>query len=84
MLFDRLLDDKSAMALARHCAFPAVALELGPAGLSQVLRENMVRSQPRTVDKVLAWASQAATDSIRDGVLHHAIWTDLDELCQHF
>ena len=43
----------------------------------------MVRYQPRTVDKVLAWASQAACDSISNGPLHHAIWTDLEELYQH-
>jgi hypothetical protein len=36
------------------------------------------------VDKVLAWASQAAGDSICNGPLHHAIWTDLEELYQHF
>ncbi|MCH7685633.1 MAG: transposase [Planctomycetes bacterium] len=84
MLFDHLLDNKSAMALARRCATPAVVLELGQAGLSQHLRENMVRSQSRTIDKVLAWASQAASDSIQYGSLHHAIWTDLEELYQHF
>ncbi len=84
-LFDHLLDNKSAMAIARRCASPAVALELGHAGLSQHLRETMVRSQPRTIDKVLAWASQAASsDTIRDGALHHAIWTDLEELYQRF
>jgi len=83
-LFDQLLDNKSAMAIARRCASPAVALELGRAGLSQHLRENMVRSQPRTIDKVLAWASQPDCDSIQDGTLHHALWTDLEELYQHF
>jgi len=44
----------------------------------------MVRSQPRTIDKVLAWAAQAAGDTIADGALHHAIWTDLEELYQRF
>jgi hypothetical protein len=44
----------------------------------------MVRCQLRTVDKVLAWAQQAASDIIQDGPLHHAIWTDLEELYQHF
>jgi transposase len=72
------------MAIARRCASPAEALELGQAGLRQHLRENIVRSQPRTIGKVLAWASQAAFDSIQDGTLHHAIRTDLEELYQHF
>ena len=82
-LFDHLLDNKSAMAIARRCDSPATVIDLGQAGLSQHLRENQVRHQSRTIDKVLAWASQAAGDSI-DGALHHAIWTDLDELYQHF
>jgi transposase len=83
-LFDHLLDNKSAMAIARRCASPAVVLELGHAGLTEHLRETMVRMQPRTIDKVLAWASQAASDSIQNGSLHHAIWTDLEELYQQF
>ena len=32
---------------------------------------------------MLASASQAAGDSIQDGPLHHAIWTDLEGLFQH-
>jgi hypothetical protein len=36
------------------------------------------------VDKVLAWAAQAADDNVQDGPLHHAIWTDLEELYQHY
>ena len=83
-LFDHLFGHKSAMAIARRCASPAVALELGQAGLRQHLRENKVRHQLRTIDKVLAWASQAASDSVEDGPLHHAIWTDLEELYQNF
>jgi transposase len=33
---------------------------------------------------VLSWAAQAVHDQIQDGALHHAIWTDLHELYQHF
>jgi transposase len=84
MLFDHLLDNKSAMAIARRCASPAAALELGQAGLSQHLRKEKVRFQQRTVVKVLAWAAQATNDTIQNGSLHHAIWTDLEELYQHF
>lgn len=83
-LFDHLLDHRSAMAIARRCESPARVRELGHAGLTRYLREQMVRCQPRTVEKVLAWAAQAADDSIRDGRLHHALWTDLEELYQHF
>ena len=83
-LFDHLLKHKSAIAIARRCDSPAKAIELGHAGLSQHLREKKIRHQPRTIDKVLAWAAQAVDDSAQDGPLHHAIWTDLEELYQHF
>jgi transposase len=83
-LFDHLLDNKSAMAIARECGSPSQALELGRPGLTRQLRDSMQRAQPRTVEKILAWASQAATEGIRDGRLHHAIWTDLEDLYQHF
>ena len=83
-LFDHLLLNKSALALARRCESPAKLIELGPAGLSRHLRDNDVRHQLRTIDKVLTWASQAANDPIQDGPLHHAIWTELEELYQHF
>jgi hypothetical protein len=33
---------------------------------------------------VLTWASQVADQPIRDATLHHAIWTDLEELYRHF
>ena len=52
--------------------------------MSQHLRENKIRHQLRTIDKILAWASQVAGDSVQDGPLHHAIWTDLEELYQQF
>ena len=83
-LFDHLFGHQSAMAIARRCESPAVVLQLGYAGLSQHLRENKLRHQSRTLDKILAWASQAATDDIKDGALHHAIWTDLYELHLQF
>ena len=83
-LFDHLLDHRSAMAIARRCDSPAKVIEFGHARLSQHLREKKIRNQPRTIDKILAWASQASHDHIQDGPLHHAIWTDLDDLYQHF
>jgi transposase len=83
-LFDHLFEHKSAMAIARLCHSPAKVIQLGHAGLSQHLRENKIRNQPRTIDKVMAWASQVSGNSIQDGPMHHAIWTDLEELYQHF
>ena len=83
-LFDHLLDQPSAMAIARACNSPAKAMELGRNGLNSYLCEQKISCQPRTIDKVLAWASQAAGSSLRDGLLHHAVWTGLYDLYQHF
>jgi len=83
-LFDHLFDHQCAMAIARRCESPAKVLQLGHAVLSQHLRENKIRYQSRTIDKILAWASKAVSENIQDGPLHHAIWTDLEELYQHF
>jgi hypothetical protein len=58
--------------------------ELGALGVSRQLRKKKVAYQTRTIDKVLAWAAQAANNRIQDGPIHHAIWTDLHELYQHF
>lgn len=82
-LFNHLLEIKSALAIARHCVSPSSVLQLGREGLNRLLLGHGIRRQPRTVDKVLAWASQAADDSIQDGPLHHAIWTDLEGLFRH-
>lgn len=83
-LFDHLLLNRAAMALARRCESPAKVIEIGRKRLGQHLSESEIRFQWRTIDKVLAWAGQAANDPIQDGPLHHAIWTDLEELYQHF
>jgi transposase len=83
-LFDRLFECPPALAIARHCEAPAKVLELGQSGLSKYLRENNVAHRSPTLDKVLAWAAQAANDRIADGPMHHAIWTDLHDLYQHF
>ena len=83
-LFDRLFETPSALAIAHQCESPATLIELGHAGLRQHLREKKILHRAPTIDKVLTWASQAIHDNIQDGPLHHAIWTDLHELYQHF
>ncbi|HEV7225695.1 MAG TPA: transposase [Pirellulales bacterium] len=83
-LFDRLFESPTALVIAARCDSPAKLIELGQAGLSQYLHEDQIRHQIRTIDKVLAWAAQAVSDPILDGPMHHAIWTDLHELYQHF
>jgi hypothetical protein len=83
-LFDHLFEQQTALAIAHCCESPTKLIELGRAGLSQYLQENNICHQIRTIDKVLCWASQTATDSIQDGPLHHAIWTDLHSLYRQF
>ena len=83
-LFDHLLGHQSAMAMARRCDSAATVLEIGHDGLARHLRENKVRFQARTIDKVLAWASQAVRNVVQDAPLHHALWTDLEALYQQF
>jgi transposase len=83
-LFDRIFERQGPLALAGCADSPAKLLELGQTGLVEHLRENKIRHQVRTVEKVLAWAAQAASDDIQDGPLHHAIWKELYELYQHF
>ena len=60
-LFDRLFDHQSAMAIARRCDSPANVTKLGQAGLTRYLRKNKIRNQPRTIDKIHAWAPQVAS-----------------------
>ena len=83
-LFDHLFEHQSAMAIARCCDSPASVLALGRQGLREQLHEQSLRYQVRTVDKILAWASQAEGDSLRGGKLHHAVWTELEALYQQF
>ena len=83
-LFLRLFETPSALAIAHRCDSPAQVIELGSQGLSQHLREKKIAHRSPTLDKVLAWATQTIHENIQGGPLHHAIWTDLHELYQHF
>ena len=82
-MFDSLLQRTAPLAIPRRCDSPAMMLQLGQVGLQQLLREQNVRHQLRIIDRILAWATQAP-DDVPDRTLHHAIWTDLHELYQHF
>ena len=83
-LFCRLFETQSAWAIAHRCDSPGAVIELGQAGMRQYLREQKIAHRTPTLDKVLTWAAQAVHDPIQDGTSHHAIWTDLHELYQHF
>ncbi len=81
-LFDHLFELPSGLMIAAQGESPAKLIELGREQLSKRLDENQIHHQLRTIDKVLAWATQAADSPIHDGPMHHAIWTDLHELYQ--
>lgn len=83
-LYSGLFESPTALPIAVHCDSPAKLLQFGRSRWSRYLSKNKVRHQLRTIDKVLAWAAQATADPIQDGPMHHAIWTDLYELNQHF
>ncbi|WP_197231543.1 IS110 family transposase [Novipirellula artificiosorum] len=80
VLFDRLLEHRIAMGIGRCCESPAKIVKLGQTGICKRLRKQGIRCQQRTIDKVLAWASQEKNQMVKDGAVHHAIWTDLEEL----
>ncbi|EMI57057.1 IS110 family transposase [Rhodopirellula sallentina] len=82
-LFDRLLENHTAMSVGRCCESPAKVLKLGRDGICKRLRNESIRCNQRAIDKILSWASQSADAPIQDGALHHAIFKDLDELNQH-
>jgi len=82
-LFDNFFSHQTALAAARLADTPQALLQLGRAGLHHKLREQGRRFQARTLDKILAWARQAAGQvPDPDASLHHAIWTDLHDLYQ--
>ncbi len=83
-LFDRLFERQTPLAIASQCDSPAKLLQLGQTKLSRYLQKRKIRHQVRTIDKALAWAAQVANNPLQDGPMHHAIWTDLYELYQHF
>jgi transposase len=75
---DKLWQSAAAMPLARRLATPAEILQLGSLGIAQLLRNAGLRFQQRTIDKVLAWAQQAAAPEA-EALLHQRIWSDLDD-----
>jgi transposase len=83
-LFDRLFEAPTPLAIAAACDSPAKLVELGALGVSRHLRKKKIPHRSPSIEKVLAWAAQALNDPIKDGPMHHAIWTDLHELYQHF
>jgi transposase len=83
-MFEHFFERDVPLAIASCCDSPAKLVKLGRTSISKYLRKKDIRHQMRTIDKVLAWAAQAAADPIQDGPMHYAIWTDLIEIYRHF
>jgi transposase len=82
-LFSNFLTHAAALAIARWCASPPAVLAYGVAGLRKKLGKHGVRFQTPTLDKILAWAAEAARQAADAAApWHHAIWIDLDGLYQ--
>jgi len=67
-----------AVPIARHTGTPQAVLDLGLAKLARKLKEDGVRIQERTIERVIAWARQAAPPA-PDAAMHQRIWTALDD-----
>jgi transposase len=68
-----------ALPAARLTGTVPAVLDAGRLRLGTQLRQQGIRFQAQTLDKVLAWAQSAPAGS-PDALLHHRIWTDLDDL----
>lgn len=80
-LFSNFFSHQAAIEIARHVSSPQQIVELGLAGMHNLLREKKIAFQRRTVEKIFVWAQQTAKLELTDlHSLHHAIWTDLHDL----
>jgi transposase len=68
----------AALPMARHTGTPQAVLDLGLARLMRKLHQDGLRVQERTVERVIAWARQAASPP-PDAALHQRIWMALDD-----
>lgn len=80
-LFADFFGHRAARAVARWCASPQQVRELGAKALEARLRAAEIPFQKRTIDKILAWAREAAGQpAAPDADVHHALWTEFDDM----
>ena len=80
--FANLWNSSVALCLARATGTPAKLLVPGRLGLTQILKREQRKFQSPTLDKLLAWARQAAATD-EDAAWRQRVWTELDETRQH-
>ena len=84
--FSDFWDSPVAICLARATGTPAKLLVQDRLGLTQILKREQRQFQSPTLDKLLAWARQAAAPS-DDAALRQRVWTELQDarrqLCQN-
>jgi transposase len=82
-MFHNFFAHQAAIAVARKANSAQAILEMNCKGLNDYLTEQKIRFQKSTLEKILAWAQQAAKlEQVESQPLHHAIWSDLHDLYQ--
>jgi transposase len=79
--FSDFWDSPVAICLARATGTPAKLLVQERLGLTQILKREERQFQSPTLDKLLAWARQAAAPS-DDAALRQRVWMELDDARQ--
>ena len=83
-LFDEKLYQKSiAMPVALHFTSSDAIREAGVGGIAAHLRESKIRFQVRTIERIVAWANNAA-ESSELSALHTSQWQQLNEVRRMF
>jgi transposase len=75
--FDQLWKSDIAMSLMRRFASADAFLAAGLPGLSAYLRQQHIRFQQPTLERILGWAAQAALPEVTASC-HHRLALDLD------
>ncbi|MBV8488624.1 MAG: transposase [Planctomycetaceae bacterium] len=73
-----IFDNEPALVIARRTGSARAILALGIEGLERLLHEQGVRSQRRSLEKILAWAKDA-DESMGCSQVHLRILGDLDD-----
>jgi hypothetical protein len=75
---DTLWASSVALPLVRRLAVPDAVCRLGSEGIAKLLRDEGLRCQQRTIDKIVGWATQAAAPA-EDALIRQRILCDLDD-----